>query len=58
MSDTGLRREVVGQMLDYAANAVLYWSVEQLRADFQSKHPNPEEIIRARLGPEIDPEVF
>jgi len=57
-TDTRLRREVVGQMLDYAANAVVYWSIEQLRANFQSKYPNPEEIIRDRLGPEIDPEVF
>ena len=24
-SDTRIRREVVGQMLDYAANAVVYW---------------------------------
>src|SRR5207244_2650223 len=24
-TDTRLRREVVGQMLDYAANAVVYW---------------------------------
>ena len=57
-TDTRLRREVVGQMLDYAANAVVYWSAEQLRAEFQSKYPNPEEIIRDHLGPEIDPEVF
>ena len=57
-TDTRLRREVVGQMLDYAANAVMYWSVEQLRADFHSKFPNPEEKIRDRLGPEIDPEAF
>ncbi|PYE53288.1 hypothetical protein DES52_10960 [Deinococcus yavapaiensis KR-236] len=34
-SDTRIRREVVGQMLDYAANAVVYWPVEQLRADFE-----------------------
>jgi hypothetical protein len=27
-SDTRIRREVVGQMLDYAANAVLYWPPE------------------------------
>ena len=26
-SDTRIRREVVGQMLDYAANAVAYWPV-------------------------------
>jgi hypothetical protein len=57
-TDTRLRREVVGQMLDYAANAVVYWSVEHLRANFRSKHPNSEEIIRDRLGPEIDTEVF
>src|SRR5690242_4835410 len=57
-SDTRLRREVVGQMLDYAANAVVYWSIEQLRADFQSQHQNPDEIIRDRLGTEIDPEEF
>jgi hypothetical protein len=30
--DTRIRREVVGQMLDYAANAVVYWPVERLRA--------------------------
>lgn len=33
-SDSRLRREVIGQMLDYAANAVLYWSADQLRAQF------------------------
>ncbi len=30
-SDTCIRREVVGQMLDYAANAVVYWPVETIR---------------------------
>jgi hypothetical protein len=34
-SDTRIRREVVGQMLDYAANAVLYWPVETLCACFE-----------------------
>jgi hypothetical protein len=34
-TDTRIRREVVGQMLDYAANAVLYWPVEQLRSTFE-----------------------
>lgn len=33
---TGARREVVGQMLDYAANAVVYWPVETIRARFES----------------------
>ena len=35
-SDTRIRREVVGQMLDYAANAVVYWPVEQIRAKFEA----------------------
>jgi hypothetical protein len=38
-SDTRLtdaRREVVGQMLDYAANAVVYWPVETMRARFEA----------------------
>ena len=35
-SDTRLRREVVGQMLDYAANAVRYWPPSELRATFEA----------------------
>ena len=35
-TDTRLRREVVGQMLDYAANGVAYWPLEQLQALFHS----------------------
>ena len=27
--DTRIRREVVAQMLDYAANAIQYWTIEQ-----------------------------
>ena len=36
-SDTRLRREVVGQMLDYAANAVVYWPVEEMRSQFKHR---------------------
>ena len=42
-SDTRIRREVVGQMLDYAANAVVYWPVEDLRARFESRCDNADE---------------
>jgi len=35
-SDTRIRREVVGQMLDYAANAVVYWPIERLRGMFEA----------------------
>src|SRR5262249_51904139 len=38
-SDPGIRREVVGQMLDYAANAVVYWPVEAVRARQASRRP-------------------
>jgi len=31
-SDTRIRREVIGQMLDYAANATLYWPTDRIRA--------------------------
>lgn len=34
-TDTRIRREVVGQMLDYAANALAYWPGERLQAEFQ-----------------------
>lgn len=36
-SDTRLRREVVGQMMDYAANAVSYLSIEQIQARFDQR---------------------
>jgi hypothetical protein len=36
-SDTRIRREVVGQMLDYAANAVAYWPLERVRGSFEAR---------------------
>jgi hypothetical protein len=35
-SDSRIRREVVGQMLDYAANCVTYWSVETLQSGLEA----------------------
>lgn len=35
-TDTRIRREVVGQLLDYAANAVVYWPIEKIRARFEA----------------------
>ncbi|NJC27022.1 PDDEXK family nuclease [Neolewinella antarctica] len=34
-TDTRIRREVVGQVLDYAANAAAYWTVEGIIASFE-----------------------
>jgi hypothetical protein len=41
-TDTRIRREVVGQMLDYAANGVRYWPLSELRSAFQTTHENAE----------------
>src|SRR2546427_5894197 len=53
-SDTRIRREVVGQMLDYAANAVRYWPLENLRAQFDARCTErgqaPDDALRERLG--------
>src|SRR5262245_48061186 len=36
-SDTRIRREVVGQMLDYAANVVAHWPPGELRRRFSER---------------------
>ena len=36
-TDTRLRREVVGQVLDYAANAVAHWSLDQIQAEYRQQ---------------------
>src|SRR4051794_30068700 len=61
-TDTRIRREVVGQMLDYAANAVAYLPVENLRAAFVSRCEaaslQPEEALGAFLGTEVNTDEF
>lgn len=61
-TDTRIRREVVGQMLDYAANAVVYWSVEKLTADFEATcermNQEPSQMLAEHLGEDVDPEAF
>ena len=41
-SDTRIRREVVGQMFDYAANAVQFWSVGDVQRLFEQSRENEE----------------
>jgi len=61
-TDTRIRREVVGQMLDYAANAVVYWPVAHMRERFaatcESAGLDPEEQLKAFLGDDVEPEEF
>jgi hypothetical protein len=59
--DTRLRREVVGQMLDYAANATVYWQggrvAEAFSATATKAGANPDQILAEFVG-EGDPEEF
>jgi hypothetical protein len=61
-SDTRIRREVVGQMLDYAANATEHWRVGHMRERFvancQRSGVDAEKRLREFLADNIDPEDF
>ena len=61
-SDTRIRREVVGQLIDYAANAVVYWPVETLRAAFESRLEregrDADAELAAVLGPDADADAY
>ncbi|MFD5520992.1 hypothetical protein [Streptomyces sp. NPDC127066] len=53
-TDTRIRREVVGQMLDYAANAARYWPAALLQRSFEDTcvkdGRSPEEVYAELLG--------
>jgi len=60
-SDTRLRREVVGQMLDYAANASAHWDAGHLRSSFESRFDDPEAAsyeLSEFVEDDLDPEAF
>lgn len=57
-TDTRIRREVVGQMLDYAANGVAYWSVDRLKAEFEADPESEQDISDLLEDPDADPEEF
>jgi hypothetical protein len=57
-SDSRIRREVVGQMLDYAANAVVYWPVEDIRARYEAGHVDSDQRMVEFLGDDLDTEEF
>lgn len=56
-TDTRLRREVVGQMLEYAANACAYWDAGRLRSIFERRCEGAglstnEELAKLSFGPD------
>ena len=61
-SDTRIRREIVGQLIDYAANAVVYWPIEALRASFESRLErdggDADLELPAVVGPRADAEGY
>lgn len=61
-TDTRARREVVAQMLDYAANAVAYLPVEELRQNFErtcrESGVASEDMLGTLIGPDADPDAF
>ena len=61
-TDSRIRREVVGQMLDYAANAVVYWPVEEVRGRFEARcqaaNLDPSAELDGFLSSEGDAETF
>ena len=61
-TDTRARREVVAQMLDYAANGVAYWPlsslIEAFHATCMGRGEAPEDVLEQFLGEQWDAESF
>lgn len=62
VGDPRARREVVAQMLDYAANAVLNWKVETVRAAYEEQcnelGKDSAAVLANLIGPGKSPEEF
>lgn len=60
--DTRIRREVVGQLLEYAANATAYWPSGAIRETFEANCTHhglePETELLGFLQGEADPDGF
>jgi hypothetical protein len=61
-TDSRIRREVVGQILDYAANAVSYWIIEEIRYRFfehcKKAGKETSQVLEELLQNEIDADQF
>lgn len=61
-TDTRIRREVIGQVLEYAANAVSYWPIEKLQATFegrcQAQGTDSSQTLQEFIGESGDPSAF
>lgn len=61
-SDTRIRREVIGQIFDYAANAVTYWAIEEIKHRFEASckinNQDPEIALNEFLQNETESNSF
>lgn len=61
-SDTRIRREVVGQVLDYAANAVVHWSIDRIQEEYantcDTDKVDPDERLEQFLQDDWSPDEF
>jgi hypothetical protein len=61
-TDTRIRREVIGQMFDYAAHARAYWTNDKVRMMFNEtcnkKDLNPDSVLLSFIGEEKNPDQF
>lgn len=61
-TDTRLRREVVGQLLEYAANALNYWTVDSIRRNYEQncdkKKVEADKYITETFNFSIDVEEY
>src|SRR5690606_4410513 len=60
-TDTRLRREVIGQLLEYAANASAYWTPEIIAESYEqtaiASRQDPEATLQRFIGDQ-EPEAF
>ncbi|MGA2161283.1 MAG: hypothetical protein ABSG28_03655 [Methanoregula sp.] len=61
-TDTRIRREVIGQMFDYAAHARAYWTNDKVRMMFNDtcnkKDQNPDSVLLSFIGEDKNPDQF
>ncbi len=55
--DRRIRRQVVGQMMDYAANAIRYGDPDRIRRLFHKRHEDPDAVLKRHLG-RTDPDAY
>ena len=56
-SNREIRRNIVGQMLDYAATAAGVWSERDMRRVFEEAHDDPDEVISELLQADDEPDI-